>query len=50
MFYAIFCIIISKTIISLLLQKMDAKAAKLSVFLDDIYQFHKEINWICLNI
>ena len=35
---------------ALLLQNMNAKSAKLSVFLDIIYQFLKEINWICLNL
>ena len=33
-----------------LLQKMNAKSAELSVFLDNIYQFHKEINLIYLNL
>ena len=37
MFYAI---------LASLLQKMNAKSTKLSVFLDNIHQFRKEINLI----
>ena len=33
-----------------LLQKMNAKSAKLSVLLDNTYKFLKEINLICLNL
>ena len=32
------------------LQKMNAKSAKLSMFLDNSYQLHKEINGIGLNL